>query len=384
MRNGYGRTRVWGVVGAVAVLLLGGCDKPSRPAEPSPKTFVFQTQTSIGLVRGSTVALQLKRVAGSLTGPVSLTRDGRHIYSAGDSAITVADTASLVEQEIDCGGTCIGFLPPLAPLGDGVVGGFDLVATTNPSQDGKTTTAVVKGIDLNASEHHVENLGSIPLAVPQPAQSNVAPYTFFLDAAQGVYVFLQAVVYRPTRPWELAQTLYIVRPGSAPMSLGDYAFPSESDVWGVVSPDRKRLAVGSYSAAESATACSSVGVDLFDTATGERTTIHPDTPAEGEVQYRVRRAWWGADGSLYVNYQQRQCDQNAAWSPPVVWAYTNGRWDRVSTPGPALFALNLGDGETAVVEPKGLNSGILYLIDKGGNRTQIAEGVTAIADIRQR
>jgi hypothetical protein len=372
------------VVGAVAALLLGGCDKPSRTAEPSPKTFVFQTQTSIGLVRGSAVALQLKRGAGSLTGPVQLTRDGRHIYSAGVSAITVADTASLAEQEIDCSGTCMGFLPPLAPLGDGVVGGFDLGAANNPSQDGKTTTAAVKGIDLNASEYQVKDLGSIPLAAPQPAQSSVAPYTFFLDAAQGVYVFLQAVVYRPTRPWELSQTLYIVRPGGTPMSLGDYAFPSESDVWGAISPDRKRLAIGSYSADESARSCSSVGVDLFDMATGQRNTIHPDAPAEGEIQYRVRRAWWGSDGSLYVNYQQRQCDQNAAWSAPVVWAYMNGHWDRISTPGPALFALNLGDGETAVVEPKGLNSGILYLVDKGGNRTQIAEDVTEIADIPQR
>ncbi|WP_234802585.1 hypothetical protein [Mycobacteroides salmoniphilum] len=315
---------------------------------------------------------------------MQLTRDGRHVYAAGDSTITIADTSSLSEQEIGCGGTCMGFLSPLTPLGGGVVGGFDLGAASNPSQDGETTTAAVKGIDLNAPEQQVKDLGLIPLAAPQPAQSNVAPYTFFLDAAQGVYVFLQAISYRPTRPWELAQTLYIVRPGSAPMSLGDYAFPAESDVWGAVSPDRKHLAVGSYSATESATSCSSVGVDLFDTATGERTTIHPDTPAEGEIQYRVHRAWWGADGSLYVNYQQRQCDQNAAWSAPVVWAYVNGHWDRISTPGPALFALNLGDGETAVVEPKGLNSGTLYLVDKGGNRTQVAEGVTEIADIPPR
>lgn len=59
----------------------------------------------------------------------------------------------------------------------------------------------------------------------------MAPYTYFLDAAQGMYVFLQAVEYRPTRPWELPQTLYIVRPNGTPMNLGDYAFPSEDDVW---------------------------------------------------------------------------------------------------------------------------------------------------------
>lgn len=377
-------TKTWATVGAVAALLGSGCQSPNPPAEPSPKTFVFQTQTSIGLVRGSTVALQLKRSARSLVGPVQVTRDGRHIYAAGDSTIAIADTSSLSEQEIGCGGTCMGFLPPLTPLGDGVVGGFDLGAASNPSQDGKTTTAAVKGIDLSASEHQVKDFGLIPLAAPQPAQSSVAPYTFFLDAAQGLYVFLQAVDYRATRPWELAQTLYIVRPGAAPISLGDYAFPSESDVWGAISPDRKHLAIGSHGADEPARSCSSVGVDLFDTATGQRTTIHPDAPAEGEIQYRVRRAWWGSDGSLYVNYQQRQCVQNASWSAPVVWAYVSGHWDRIGTPGPALFALNLGDGETAVVEPKGLNSGTLYLVDQGGNRTQIAEDVTEIADIPQR
>ncbi|CQA04475.1 Uncharacterised protein [Mycobacteroides abscessus] len=59
MRSRYHGTRVGAVAGAVAALLLGGCDTPSQPAEQSPRPFVFQTQTSIGLVRGSAVALQL-------------------------------------------------------------------------------------------------------------------------------------------------------------------------------------------------------------------------------------------------------------------------------------------------------------------------------------
>ncbi|SHP80780.1 Uncharacterised protein [Mycobacteroides abscessus subsp. abscessus] len=379
MRNRYHGTRLWAVAGAVAALLLGGCDTPSQPAERSPRPFVFQTQTSIGLVRGSAVALQLKRIASSRPGPAQLTRDGRHIYSVGDTAITVADTESLAEREINCGGTCIGFLPPLAPLGDGVVGGFDLGGASKPSPDGKTTTAAVRGIDLNASGHQVIDLGAIPLAVAQPAQSNVAPYTYFLDAAQGMYVFLQAVEYRPTRPWELPQTLYIVRPNGTPMNLGDYAFPSEDDVWGAISPDRTRLAIGSHGADDQTAACPDVGVDLFDMTTGQRTTVHPDVPAD--TGYRVRRAWWASDGTLYVNYQQRPCNSGSTWSDPAVWAYKNGSWNRVNTPGAAVLALDLGGGELAVVEPKDADGGILYHVDKGGNRTEIAEGVTEIADI---
>ncbi|EHM23632.1 hypothetical protein MBOL_00490 [Mycobacteroides abscessus subsp. bolletii BD] len=43
--------------------------------------------------------------------------------------------------------------------------------------------------------------------------------------------------------------------------------------------------------------------------------------------------------------------------------------------------MDLGGGELAVVEPKDADGGILYHVDKGGNRTEIAEGVTEIADI---
>lgn len=388
------RARVTRTLAALS-LLLAGCHDSSndgRAGGPiaNPNVFVAQTDNIIGLVEGASMVNSLRgRFAAGR--PLQLTSDRRFFYSADDTRISIVDTHSRQTRDISCKQSCLGFLPPLAPLGESVIGGFDAGASENPSQDGQTTSAAVRGIDLSTPDPSVKTVGSITLLSPHPAQSNVLPYTFFLDGTQGAYAFLDAVNYRPTRPWELPQRLWLARSGRPAQELGQYAFPSEADVTGTFSPDSRQFAIVSHDAKVSARGtedgCEAQGLDLFDVETGVKTVIHPSEPAEGKQSYTVHGAWWSADGTLYVNYQQWPCSNTKAVAQPTVWSYRADQWSRVNTGGPAIFALEFSDGGIAAVLPRpgdqsiDMSKGTLFYLDRDGTRTKVADGVTAIADV---
>ncbi|MUM18086.1 hypothetical protein BI330_16835 [Mycobacterium sp. CBMA 623] len=389
----------------VLVALAAGCgtDEPAQvtktPQGVEAKTFVFQTQTSIGVARGGAIAAELHGGAAEIGDPIRLTTNHRYAYWLGDSGVSVVDTRNLERRVIPCNGPCLGFPSPVMPIGDSLVGGFDAGEDDHQESERDTTSAFVRALDLSAIDPQIKTIGSMPLLSPHPAQHNVAPYTFYLDAANGIYAFLDAVNYRPSRPWELAQTLWFSRLDGSILKLGNYAFGSRNDVWGAMSPDGASFVMGGEDPSDSKTGahCGHREVDMIDTATGARTAISPADPAASkDVEYRVSRAWWGTDGTLYANYQQANCsEKSSAGAPPSVWAYRAGRWSRVETQGPAIFALELGNGARAVVVPKAaipdgqaawvdMTKGTLYYLNGQGQRTWIADDVVGLADLPER
>lgn len=379
--------------------LLVGCHTDAgtggKTEVPVQVSVYYESESAVGIARGPASVVELKR-GPSQTGGRSLTRDGRYVYAVGTSTITAVDTDTLQQSEIDCPASCLGYLPPLAPLQGSIIGGFDLAAPENQIENGLTTTAIVHGIDLSSQVHGPRKLGSIPLGSAHPAQTGVMPYTYFLSASERGYAFLDAVDYRPTRPWELPQTLYLVRPDGTKVDLGRYAFPGEDSVWGAFSVSGDRLVIGSFDVGDEETSappasCPSTGVDVIDVDSGQKSTTYP---ADGDpnVQFRVGRAWWDSGNALYASFQRRECG-DPSWSAPQVWKHADGKWVMVRTPGPANFALDLGDQRMAVVEPEApqpsgggetydITKGTLYYVERTGARTRIARDVTAIGEVR--
>ena len=379
-------------LGSAAVLLaaLVGCQP--RPPAPGPAgdAFAFQTDDEVVLVRGTRVAARLP--AGPRSGHgVQLTKDGRFLYAVNDTAVTVVDTRSARSRTIPCAPVCQAVR---LPLGASLLGGLDA-----GTDDRMTDSATVRALDVAAAEPKPAPIGRVRLGSPHPGDSAVLPYSYFLDAAPGEYLFLDfaagAVTY--PRPWTRPQRLYLARLDGTTRDLGRYpGVRAESDVWGAISPDGSRAAVPAEPELTGAAHCEDAAIDLIDTASGRSTRLRPSEPAEGAQNFRVTRAWWGADGTLYANYQQWPCadgrGQRSVQSAPGVWAYRDGGWSKVDTHGPAGYALPLAAGRVAVIEPGppiadglatvyDLTHGTLVVLDRAGNRTRIADGVTALAPV---
>lgn len=377
-------------LGVFSAALVASC-VPANDPPPRDQVFVFETSTSIGVARGATVMADVRAASTGAWAPVRVTTDRRYAYTYSDAGITFIDTRTFVQRVLPCEQTCLGFPTAVNPIGRSLVGGFDAGSDPDGPESAQTWNATVRGIDLGSAVPHVQTIGSVPLLAAQPAEHNVLPYTFYLDSADGVYAFLNAVNYRPTRAWELPQTLWIATLNGRARAVGDYAFPSERDVWGAMRPDGKVLAIGHHSLADvkGMRSCQPEGVDLIDTVSGTKTTVSPPGSAEKASQSWISRAWWGADSTLYVTYQRRGCSESGTPAPQV-WALRSGTWHQVVA-GPAIFAVELGGGAVAVVEPASINSGRtdtvdmtkgpLYYVDPAGARTKIAEDVTGVADV---
>jgi hypothetical protein len=403
----------------LVVLVLGvlcGCSG-QRSAQPQTTAtvahlggdLVYTTGTEVGIVRGGKVVARLPW-RNSFPGQpdvVPLTKDGRFLYSVGDTSVSVLDTRSLERREVSCDSACQGSLKPLAPLGGSLVGGFDLGGI-----DGETGVAAVKALDLAAADPKPKTLGQVKLAFPRPTQPEVQPYSFFLDAATGEYLFLDFTdVHVPEgRLWGQRQTLHLARLDGTLLDLGDYSFPASPAVWGAISPDGRQFAVGdwNYEAAKGTSDERShgTGVNLFDASAGEKkTTIAPPFEAQGPCgepgaapgRYKALGARWGRSGVLYATFQQWPCAHIVPGKPredpgPVVWAYRDGQWSRVATPGAAIQAIDLGEGRLAVVAAAhstqtgytteyDTSKGSLFIVDSHGVQTHIVDSVTALAEI---
>lgn len=373
------------VIGCAGVLLtvavtgatLVGCQRYEQP----DAGFVFRTEHETGVVRDGAVVARLP--IGHRDAGLNLTTDGRFIYSSDDTSISVVDTRSLQRRTIPCSTPCV-----YHPMGGSFVGRFDTGGV-----GGETTDyADVLAIDLALSNPRPETLGRVELAWPHPTDTRVSAYSFFLDAEADKYLFFDLAAGSPAnpRPWEHPQRLYLASLNGSTEDLGRYAgFGHEYDVWGAISPDGEHAVVNSdVEQPGSSPPCDNASIDLVDTATGQISHIHPDEPAHGPQSFRINRAWWGADGTLYTNYQQWPCLPDSirqpAPPPPSVWTYRDGQWSELDTGGPAVYALQLPGDHTAVVVPGPqyeMPRGALYLTDEDGKRTQIADDVTAIAEL---
>lgn len=388
-RDRYRAIRRKLTLGICSAVLAAGC-VPANDPPPRDQVYVFQTSTSVGVGRGAAVMTEVQGAPADIAGPVRVTADRRYAYTYSAAGITSINTWTFAHRVLPCGQTCLGFPSAINPIGRSLVGGFD-AGSEKAGPQTQTWNATVRALDLGSAEPRVQTIGSVPLLAARPAAHNVLPYTFYLDSADGVYAFLNAVNYRPTRPWELPQTLWITTLNGNARALGDYAFPGERDVWGAMRPDGKVLAIGSYGLAENAATCRSRGVDLIDTASGAKTTVSPADSADGNIDSWISRAWWGSEGTLYVTYQQKNCSDRSSSVPvPQVWALRLGAWHQVGS-GPAIVAVELGGGAVVVVEPNSIQSGrvdtvdmtkgTLYYLDPAGARTKIAEDVTGVADV---
>lgn len=363
---------------------LAGCQgkELTGPADGTDR-FVFQTDHELAVVDGVTVVARLPRgTADPVAARIPVTEDGRFLYALGESSVSVLDTASLRRTEIPCAGPC-----PRVSLGASLVGWFDAAS------DADHAWAAVHAIDLAAAEPTPSTLGRIRLPRPGPA---TAPYSYFLDATPGHYLFFATDADTPdTAPlWEQPQTLYRAQLDGTTIALGRYdGFARAIDVWAVVDPGGSRVMLNSGSPDPTHRGCAAepgyAPLDVIDLASGHTVRIHP--PAPGSRHHlRATRAWWGNNGTAYVAYRPAGCDtdDSEGGPPPSVWAYRDGSWSQLDTGGPAIFALPLAGGRLAVVAPAGRTDeaphGTLMFIDAEGNRTHIADGVTAIAPLPAR
>ncbi|OBJ73396.1 hypothetical protein [Mycobacterium sp. 1274756.6] len=377
---------------AVTLLLaaasLVGCQDRDRPG-PADGTdrFVFQTDRELVVVDGVTVVARLQREStGTGADRIPLTKDGRFLYAAGTSSISVLDTRSLHHREIPCTAPCA----PVA-LGASLIGWF----AADPD-GGQAERAEVRAIDLAAPEPTLRTLGWIQLPQPPPAEPRATPYSYFLDAAPGEYLFfgLDPEIPVDGQPWAHPQTLFRARLDGTTTGLGRYGgFDRAIDVWAVLNPDGDRVVLNGVAPAGQPGGCAAAPgyapVDLIDLPSAQTTRIHPPAP-DPRDHLRATRAWWGNNGTAYVAYTPTRCgtDHGDDGPPPSVWAYQDGSWSQLDTGGPAILALPLAGGRLAVVAPDGrpgeVPHGTLVFIDAEGHRTHIADAVTAIAPLPPR
>ena len=277
------------------------------------------------------------------------------------------------------------------PVGGSFIGNFD----TGAFESETTTYADVVAVDLASDDPHPRARGRVQLARPYPTDARIQAYSLFLDAQADKFLFFDLDTGSPAnpRPWEHPQRLYLATLNGPTLDLGRYSgFGREHDVWGALSPDGKHAVVSSdFTLANRSTYCAGAAIDLINTETGQIDHIHPTEPADGPQSFTISRAWWGADSTLYANYQQWPCQPDSIQQPPPpppsVWTYRNGRWDKLDTDGPAIYALKLPGDRTAVVVPSpnqksyDVPRGSLSILNPDGTRTHLTDGVTAISPL---
>jgi hypothetical protein len=325
---------------------------PTKPAEPTGPLVAYRAATELGVVDGTAV---FAKASGSFT-PSSeplVTEDGRFVFarSAGGNVV-ILDARTKATRTIP--------LPQAARLGTG--GGSTIVWWEQPN----------RFMQLDLSDPN--GLPALRQTVDLPAGGGSPSSDPALLTARGGTAVIARVEGAPSANGG-PDTLYAVRDGTAPSSLGVVDADAPVTV-AALSSDGANLAYGLYR--PSSDQCGTAAV-VVSSADGSQQTFDVAAP-DPQTGSQVLRLWWPKDAPMALSLATWRCDPPSAYSPRV-WELSTDHLVEATPPTVALQAAEVTPGERALIIPQGdltaEDSGTL-VIEDSGRRFPVKPGVDAI------
>jgi hypothetical protein len=325
---------------------------PTKPVQPTGPLVAYRATTELGVVDGTAV---FATASGSFTASSEplVTEDGRFVFarSAGGNVV-VLKARTKATRTIP--------LPQAARLGTG--GGSTIVWWEQPNRlmqfdlsDPNAVPALRQTVDLP----------------PGPGSPSSDPA---LLTARGGTAVITRVEGTPA-PSGGPDTLYAVRDGTAPSSLGVVDANTPVTV-AALSSDGANLAYGLYR--RSSDECATAAL-VVSSADGSQQTFDVAAP-DPQTSSQVLRLWWPKDAPMALSLATWRCDTPSPDSPRV-WELSTDHLVQTTPPTVALQAAEVTPGQRALVIPQGgptpEDSGTL-VIDDSGRWFPVKPGVDAI------
>lgn len=319
-------------------------------ALPTGPLVAYRTSTEIGLADGTRI---VATAPGDFTPSAEplVTEDGRFVFAR-------STDGKLVTLDAHTGAKRVVPLPQAARLG--TAGASTIVWWEQPNR--------LVQLDL-AADAVAPTLRQTVNLPPVTGASDPA----LLTARNGTAV-ISRVESTPS-PWGGPDTLYAVRGGGAPTSLG--AADANTPVAGAeLSPDGASLGYALYR--RSSNTCGTAAV-VVSNADGSQQTYDVAAPGPA-TSSQVLHMWWPESHPMALSLATWQCEPASPYSPRV-WELGTDRLVQVTPPTVALQAVDVVPGQRALIVPQGgptpEQSGTLVLEDSG-RRFPVKPDVNAI------